>query len=476
MSAPRIYTPHAYAPMASTFMAERQKCALWAKPGMGKTVLSLTHVANGIELAGDSFPTLIVAPKRVAKDGWSTEASKWEHLRHLEVVKIMGSVDERKAALRRVGSAQVFTVNYDVLVWLVEYLEEERKTWPFLRVIPDEATKLKGFRVQQGTARAGALGKVAHKHCREWLELTGTPSPNGLKDLWGQMWFIDQGQRLGRSYSAFEERWFAYKRVTDAISKKPGIVPVIMPFAQDQIMERLKDICLTLDPRDWFDLQEPIVNIIPVQLPASARKHYRELEKEMFTQLGDFDVEVFNAAALTNKCLQAANGAMYLDPERYGKGKWIEIHDEKLEALDELATATGDDPLLVAYQFKSDLARLKRRFPDALDLSQDQDLALAKLGEGKLWLAHPQSVGHGVDGLQAWCNRMVYFAQDWNLETHDQILERVGPMRQFQEGRSDGFFIDYIVAEDTIDEVVVARRDGKRSVQDTLMDFMKERR
>jgi hypothetical protein len=472
---PRVYEPRDFAPLVSSFFAHRPRCQLWAKPGMGKTVLTLTHVVNGIELCGDSFPTLIVAPKRVARDGWVAEAAKWQHLKHLEIVPVLGSPEERDRALKRLGRAQVFTINYDNLLWLKEWFDSRLIAWPFRRVVPDEATKLKGFRVQQGGVRAAALGSVAHKHAREWINLTGTPSPNGLKDLWGQSWFVDEGQRLGRSYSAFEERWFAYKRVKDAISHKVGIVPVIMPFAQEQIMDRLKDICLSLDPRDWFDLQEPIVNIIPVRLPASARAKYNELEREMFTRIGGFDVEVFNAAALTNKTLQAANGAVYVDPERYGKGAWVEVHDEKLEALAEHCDATGDEPLLVAYQFQSDLARLKRRFPDALVLGEDADLARAKKGEGKLWLAHPASVGHGVDGLQRWCNRLVYFAQDWNLEYHDQLLERVGPMRQYQEGCTDGFFIDYIVAEDTIDEVVVARRDSKRSVQNCLMDFMKER-
>lgn len=471
---PRVYNPRAFAPLVSDFFASRRRCQLWAKPGMGKTVLTLTHIANGIDLCGDDYPSLIAAPKRVARDGWATEAAKWEHLRHLEIVPIIGSVEERERALKRLGHAQVFTINYDNLPWLKEWFDSRMIAWPFRRVVPDEATKLKGFRVQQGGVRAAALGAIAHKHTREWINLTGTPSPNGLKDLWGQTWFIDEGQRLGRSYSAFEERWFAYKRVKDAISHKVGIVPVIMPFAQEQIQAKLKDICLALDPRDWFDLQEPIVNIIPVKLPASARAKYRDLEREMFAMFGDFQVEIFNAAGLTNKCLQAANGAVYLDPERYGKGTWVEVHDEKLEALSELMDATGDDPLLVAYQFKSDLARLLRRFPDALDLATDEGLAAAKQGKGKLWLAHPASVGHGVDGLQKWCNRLVYFAQDWNLEYHDQLLERVGPMRQYQEGRTDGFFIDYIVAEDTVDEMVVARRDGKRSVQDCLFDYMKE--
>jgi hypothetical protein len=261
--------------------------------------------------------------------------------------------------------------------------------------------------------------------------------------------------------------------VVDAISHKPGIVPVIQPYASEQIRERLADICLTLDPKDWFDLQDPIVNVIEVQLPASTRAKYRELEKELFAQFDGMDVEVFNAAGLTNKCLQMANGAVYVDPEQFGKGAWAEVHQGKIEALAELAAETGDDPVLVAYQFKSDLARLLRAFPDALNLSHPEHMVAAKAGKGKIWLGHPASMGHGVDGLQAHCNRICFFAQDWNLEYHDQILERIGPMRQYQEGKTCGVFIDYIVAADTLDEVVIARRDGKASVQDALMNYMK---
>jgi SNF2 family DNA or RNA helicase len=448
------------------------RCAFFGKPGVGKTVLTLNYLDALHRLAGESAPTLVLAPLRVARDGWATEAAKWKHLQGLEVVPVTGTTEQRATALKR--DAPIFATNYENLLWLHDHFTETGRAWPFHTVVADESTKLKGFRVQQGGARAAALAKFAHTKVERWVNLTGTPSPNGLKDLWGQTWFLDAGQRLGRSYSAFESRWFAYKRIKDAISHKPGILPVILEGADQQIHERLKDICLTLDPRDWFDLKEPIVNVIEVELPASARKKYKELERDLFTEIGGSDVEVFNAAALTNKCQQLANGAAYLDPERYGAGTWVEVHFEKLDALAELAEETGDDPLLVAYQFKSDRERLLRAFPDALDLANAEHMAAAKAGKGKLWLAHPASVGHGVDGLQKHCNQLVFFAQDWNLEYHDQILERVGPMRQFQEGHDRAVHIHYIVARRTIDEVIMARRQSKRSVQDCLMDYMKE--
>lgn len=470
----RKYTPRAFAPLAMDLFARQDRCQLWAKPGMGKTILTLTHLDYLHNVWGEDAPTLVLAPLRVARDGWGTEASKWEHLRGLDVVACTGTAAERTAALKR--DAQVFATNYDNLVWLVDHFEETGRAWPFRTVVADEATKLKGFRVQQGSVRAQAIGKVAHTKVKRWINLTGTPSPNGLKDLWGQAWFCDAGQRLGRSYSAFEGRWFAYKRVRDAITHKPGIVPVIMPHAQDQIEERLRDITLTLDPKDYFDLKDPIVSVIECEMPPSARRHYRELEKELFIQLSSGqEVEVFNAASLSNKCLQLANGAMYLDPDRYGEGTWVEVHREKLDALQERMDETGDEPILCVYEFKSDLARILREWPDALDLSRADHLARAKAGEGKLWVGHPASIGEGVDGLQEHCNRIVFFGQTWRLDLHDQVIERVGPMRQLQSGKDRPVFVDYIVTVNTVDEVVMVRRDGKRSVQDHLLEFMKAR-
>jgi SNF2 family DNA or RNA helicase len=464
----RKYIPRKFAPMVSSFMADTPRCAVWGKPGTGKTIFTLTHLEMCYRVCGETEPTLVIAPLRVARDGWAKEAAKWEHLQGFDVVPVVGTAAERKAAMRR--DAPVYVTNYENLPWLVDALDGR---WPFRRVVPDEAHRLKGFRVKQGGQRAAALARFAHSHVKEWINLTGTPASNGLRDLWAQTWYLDAGQRLGRTFSAFEERWFGYKRVKDAISGKPGIVPVIFPFAQEQIQERLKDICLTLDPRDWFDLQEPIVNIIEVELPASARAKYRDLERELFFRLGEFDVEVFNAAALSNKCLQMANGAAYVDPEKYGDGKWVVVHDEKLDALQELIDETGDDPLLVAYQFKSDLARILARWPDALQLAKAGDLAQAQAGKGKLWLGHPDSVGEGIDGLQEWCNTVVFFGQTWKSDKHEQIIERVGPMRQLQAGKDRAVFVHYIVTRNTVDEAVMARRDGKRSVEQALMEYMK---
>lgn len=457
----RKYVPRAFAPLAMDHMANVERCALWAKPGMGKTVLTMTHLDLLYNVWGEDAPTLVLAPLRVARDGWATEAAKWEHLSGLDVVPVIGDVKQRAAALRR--DAQVFATNYENTVWLRDHFKDAGKAWPFRTVVPDECTKLKGFRLRQGGVRAQALASVAHKDVKRWISLTGTPASNGLEDLWGQTWFLDAGQRLGRTFSAFRDRWFRPVRAGQFHQWRAA------EHAADEIHERLADICLTLDPRDWFDLKEPIVNVIDVTLPAAARARYREMERELFTMIDLFEVEAVSAAAKYGKCLQMAGGAVYLEDGV----QWVEVHQEKLDALEELAEATGDDPLLVAYQFKHELERLRARFPDALDLSKADAMAAAKAGKGKLWLGHPASMGHGVDGLQEHCNTVVFFAQDPNLEYHDQLLERVGPMRQYQAGKDRPVFLHYLVAKGTIDELEITRRQTKRSVQEALMDYMK---
>jgi hypothetical protein len=209
--------------------------------------------------------------------------------------------------------------------------------------------------------------------------------------------------------------------------------------------------------------------VIDVVLPAGARVKYREMERELFTMIGTTEVEAFSAGAKYGKCLQMAAGAVFLEDGV----TWVKIHDEKLDALQELVEATGDDPLLVYYHYTHEFTRIRERFPDALNLANERDLAAAQAGKGKLWLGHPASMGHGVDGLQEHCNTVVFFAQDPNLEYHDQILERVGPMRQFQAGKTRPVYLHYLVARGTIDEVEMTRRATKRSVQDALMDYMK---
>ena len=444
--------------------------ALFAGMGMGKScaTLSALQILDLVEPG----PALVCAPLRVAQSTWPDEAAKWDHLAGFEVVPIVGSLEQRRAALRR--RAPVFTTNYEQLPWLAEELGDR---WPFTKVVADESTRLKSFRgsVQQSKTgkefvrvdsgvRAKALAKVAQR-VRRWINLTGTPAPNGLQDLWGQTWFIDQGQRLGRTYEGFKQRWFRPH------PSGYGVEP--FPHTQKEIEARLADVCLSLDARDHFDLAEPIVNVVRVELPAKARKLYRDMERQMFATIGDHPVEAFNAASRTMKCLQLANGAAYVDEEAT---QWVEVHDAKIQALDSIVEEAAGAPVLVAYHFRSDLARLQRAFPKARHLDQDpQTIRDWNAGRIPLLLAHPASAGHGLN-LQDGGNILAVFGHWWDLEQYQQMVERIGPTRQAQAGHDRPVFIHQIIAADTVDELVMARRESKREVQDLLLEAMKRGR
>lgn len=444
-----------YQKLITDHVLNTDRCAVWAGMGLGKT----TSTLNAIDtlLLCESAPVLVLAPLRVARSTWPDEARKWSHLRNIHVMPVVGSEAERQMALRH--DASVYTSNYENLPWLIEHFGER---WPFKTVISDESTKLKGFRLRQGTQRAKALGSVAHTKIKRFVELTGTPSPNGLQDLWGQMWFLDGGARLGRTFSGFKQRWFR--------PSHDGYGSVPMDHAQGEIQNKLRDLCITIDAKDWFDLREPIVNNIYVELPIKARKLYKDMEKQMFMQIEEHEVEAFNAAARTVKCLQLANGAAYVGE---GTAEFKEIHDAKLLALDDVIEEAGGMPVLVAYNFKSDLARLRNAFPKgrALDASP-QTIADWNAGKIPVLFAHPTSAGHGLN-LQDGGNILVFFGHDWNLENRLQIIERIGPTRQMQAGHDRPMFIHNIIARDTVDEMVMARVETKREVQDILLEAMK---
>ena len=459
---PADFTPRDYQQAIVRHIVEHDRCNVWAGMGTGKTVSTLTAL-DALALTADPFPALVLAPLRVASGTWPAEVKKWAHLKGLRVSSATGSAQQRGHLVHSVN-ADIVTINYDKLPWLVDHLGA---LWPFRTVVADEATRLKSFRLKQGGKRAQALGKVAHKRVRRWVNLTGTPAPNGLRDLWGQQWFVDEGQRLGRTFSAFESRWFQSKRVgASAFARE--LTP--MDFAQRQIEAALADCTITVRAGDYMDLPPLVENTLTVDLPPTARRHYRELEREMFTTLaGGHEVEAFNAAALTMKCLQCANGAMYAGES----GEWQEVHDEKIEALRSVVEESAGAPVLVAYHFKSDLARLMKAFPGAVELRSEAALQAFREGRVAVGIGHPASMGHGVDGLQNHCATVVVFGHWWSLEQREQLIERVGPTRQVQAGKNRTVTVHNIVAAGTVDELVMRRHHEKASVQSLLLEAMK---
>jgi hypothetical protein len=455
--APRVFTPKEYQQIAIAFMLDTPRCNLWAGMGLGKTVSALT-VADILMYTGTDDPILVLGPLRVARDTWPKEVAKWEHLHHINIAPIIGEAEVRRNVLKQ--RANIFSINYENIPWLVETLGDS--PWPFKVVIADEATRLKGYRTKQGGKRAHALAEVA-RHTDRWINLTGTPSPNGLKDLWGQCWFVDHGERLGRTYQAFHDRWF----YTDLYTK------MVKPHrhAEKEIYERIADITLSINPKDWFDLRDPIENVVRVSLPAKCKAQYRQLEKEMFTELTcGTEVEVFNAAALSNKCRQFSGGFVYTEHP-----KWAPVHDAKLEALESIVEEAGGAQMLVAYEFVPEKERILQKFKSAVDISKPAGFEAFMRGDKQLGVAHPKSMGHGIDGLQEVCNRAVYFSMGWDLELHQQILERIGAVRQMQAGLDRDVWVTSIVTDDTLEDSMLERHKSKREVQDLLLEAMSRR-
>jgi SNF2 family DNA or RNA helicase len=439
------------------------RCAVWASMGSGKTRAVLEAISM-LEVLEPVMPVLVVAPLRVAKSTWPAEIAKWPTLDHLTCQFIGGSTKERLQSVK--VQADVFTTNYENLPWLVDHFKD---AWPFKMVVLDESTRFKSFRLRQGSMRARSFAKVAFKHVKRIVLLTGTPAPQGIVDLWGQQWMVDQGERLGKSFDAFKSRWFQSIQV-GASRFATKLQP--LPHAQKEIEDILKDVCLTIDVADHLDIGEPVVNVIELDLPPAAMSAYREMEKEMFTILQDTEIEVFNAAARTMKCLQMCNGALY-HPEN--PDEYMEVHREKLDALASIVEESSGAPVLVAYHFRSDLERLCKAFPQGRVLDKDPStIDEWNAGTIPLLFAHPQSAGHGLNLAQGG-NILVFFGLNWSLEEHLQIIERVGPTRQAQLGTGRACFIHYLVAKGTVDELVLERLRSKKSVQDILLEAMKRR-
>lgn len=428
---------------------------LFVPMGAGKTVSVLTAI-NTLSVLEDIFPVLVVAPLRVARATWPDEIAKWPHLQHLTVSVITGNVQQRWKALDT--DADVVCINYDNLEWLATACGDR---WPFKMIVADEATRLKGFRTRQGTKRARALARYAHRTPR-YIGLTGTPASNGLQDLWALTWFVDKGQRLGLTFKAFTDRWF------QTIATTAGFT-MIRPLAhaQREIEDKIKDICLSIDLSQHIDLKEPVVNTIEVELPKAARRIYDQMEKEMFAELrSEKALTAFSAAAKTMKLLQIANGAVYTDEH----GAWEELHRAKIEALESIVEEANGMPVLVAYHFKSDLARLQKAFRQGRVLDADpKTIRDWNAGKIPVLFAHPASAGHGLN-LQDGSNILAFFSLDWNLENRLQIIERIGPARQAQAGHDRPVFIHNILAKGTMDELVLARVEGKREIVDLIME------
>jgi SNF2 family DNA or RNA helicase len=466
----QVWQPRPWQHQMLDHLLNHPRCALWADLGMGKTSTTLMALA-GRKAAGIGGKALVLAPLRVARDVWPDEQRRWAQLEDFTVQPIIGDASERTAALKN-DKADVYTCNYENLPWLVDKVGVDN--WPWRTVIPDEARRLHAFRTQQGGKQTAALAKIAWNKVDYLHELTGRPAPNGIGGLWGQLWYIDRGLRLGRSFSAFENRWFGYTRAAQAVSAGKGgfVQRVVFPHSQDEIQALIKDLCLTVDPKDWFDVKEPITRRIEVTLPKAARKAYREMEREYFTKIENHEIEAFAAAGKSMKCIALASGSVYVDGDTTD---WVVTHDEKIQALRSIVEEASTS-VLVSYFFVSNLKRLLKAFPEGVDLSTRAGMAAFKAGDAPIGFGHPQSIGEGTNDLEKVSNTVAFFDQWWDMDKRDQFIGRIGPTRQVQAGFDRPVFVYDIVARGTIDEDVLERHASKRSVQDILLEAMKRRR
>jgi len=475
MSTQPVFRPRPYQDQIVDWIMDRPKCAVWAGMGLGKTAATL-QALDFLSLLEPVFPVLVVAPLRVAKSTWLDEIAKWEQFSRLRAGFLGGTENERLKVLANSSGIDVFTTNYEQLPWIWETVGASGWIWNTLVI--DEATKLKSYRGRGGSVRAKALAKALWAKKQRVIELSGTPAPNGLVDLWGQMWFIDNGKRLGETYTSFERRWFDTNPFTHRVVPRPS--------AQKEIETTVSDVCLALRAEDHFNLEEPIHNRIAITLPPGVRKKYKEVETQLFTMLADgTEITAASTGVAVQKCMQIANGSVYLNSAvtcneegdllaAESTSSFVELHDLKLDALEDIIEEACGAPVLVSYTFRSDLVRLLKRFPQGRKLDTNpQTIRDWNAGKIPVLFAHPASAGHGLN-LQDGGNILVFFSADFNLEHHLQIIERIGPVRQKQAGHNRPVFIHRIIATETIEEVVEQRLLTKRSVQDLLMDAVRK--
>jgi SNF2 family DNA or RNA helicase len=439
---------HAYQRRAVSFIKDQRRCGLFLDMGLGKTSSALTAVSD----LRDEFAihkVLIVAPLRVANSVWAQEAKKWAHLKHLRVSVCTGSQKARLVALQ--ADADVFVINRENIAWLVETLGAK---WPFDMVIIDESSSFKNPSSQRFRAMRRVLPKTEYM-----VLLTGTPSPNGLLDLWSQIYLIDFGRTLGRTMTAYKQRFFEADFMGYKFTPREGSASKIHSLISSSVIH--------MSAEDYLDLPKRIDLIESVDLGREVVAKYEEFEETLLTELENGEeVEASTAAVLANKLLQFANGAMYTD----ANGNWSVIHTEKLDALAEIIEENPNENLLVAYNYRFDLELLTARFPDAVVLDKKQEtIDRWNRGEIKMLLAHPASAGHGLN-LQDGGSVIVWFGLTWSLELYQQFNARL-----HRQGQTKPVRILHVVAKKTIDERVLSVLSSKDATQKSLLSALKPR-
>ncbi len=443
------YEPHEYQIFATEYILQNPVTAILLDMGLGKSVITLTAI---FDMTLDSFlvrKVLVIAPLRVARDTWPAEIEKWDHLRGLRYTVAVGGERERKAALMQ--KVQVYLINRENVEWLVT---KSGLPFDYDMVVVDELSSFKSHQAK----RFKSLMKVRPK-VKRIVGLTGTPSSNGLIDLWAEFRLLDMGQRLGRFIGNYRSTFFVPdKRNAQVVfSYKPK------PGAEDAIYRLISDITISMKGSDYLKLPELVMNEAPVRMSTAEEQHYQTMKDEMVLSLKGQEIDAVNAAALSGKLLQMANGAVYDEG-----GGVVHIHDRKLDALEDLIEAANGKPVLVAYWFKHDLERILHRFP-AEKLDSADSIRSWNNGEIQLAVIHPASAGHGLN-LQAGGSTLVWFGLTWSLELYQQTNARL-----WRQGQKNAVVIHHVISKDTIDEDVIRALKRKDQTQTALINAVKAR-
>lgn len=446
------YKPHTYQTRLKDFIIENRYAFLTVDMGLGKTVTTLTAIQELLEDYVEISRVLVIAPKSVAENTWTSECAKWDHLAHLRVSVVMG--DERRRIKALDTPADIYVINRDNVVWLTRHLG---KRWTFDTVIIDESSSFKN----PASHRFKALRKV-RPQIRRLILLTGTPSPNGHMDLWSQMWLIDMGQRLGRTLGAYRTRYFRPGRSNGHVVYDWHL----RPGAHEEISALMSDVTVSLKAEDWLEVPDLIESDIRIALSEKESKAYREFERDQIMSLDGKDIEAVTAAALANKLLQFTGGAMY-DTEH----GWHVMSDAKLRALEDIIETAGDEPVLVFYQFRHELSRLQERFKalQPVTFSGEPDILRDwNTGRIRLMLCQPASVQYGLN-MQAGGHIIVWYAPTWNLEQYQQANARL-----HRQGQERPVLCYRLICEGTIDERVISAVNGKHSAQESLLAMIRD--
>lgn len=448
------FKPHNYQAYNINRAIADPNIALWLDMGLGKTVITLTAIND---LKYNRFAinkVLIIAPKKVAQGTWSNEAKKWDHLQLLRFSIVLGSQAKRVKALNT--PADIYVINRDNVVWLVDYY---RNSWPFDMVVIDESSSFKNHQAK----RFKAL-KAIRPHIKRQVQLTGTPSPNGLIDIWAQIYLLDGGQRLGKTIGGFRERYFE----PDQRSRDRIFTYAPKDGADNKIHKLIGDIVVSMKAEDYIQLPPVTENVVPIILDDKARRAYEKLEREMLLEVEEAEITAASAAVLGNKLLQLGNGAVY-DEDR----NVVEIHNNKLEAFMELVEALNGSPALVFYNFQHDKTRILKALEKTRlrvrELKTAQDEADWNNKGIDILLAHPASAAYGLN-LQDGGNHVIWFGMQWSLELYQQANKRL-----HRQGQKEKVFIHKLAVAGSMDEKVAAALEDKTSTQEDLMQALKAR-